>query len=177
MEIPYAKVLIYILTFLVYSYSGYGSGLLSNLRDAVIAAEDVFGDVLKNVATVAKKFKTLHDVFDAAVEENCVFKCPTEGVTPKPNRNHVPKADGCGALGLKIDNTYLPIGEMSKCCNEHDICYDTCNSHKDVCDIEFKHCLYRYCDDNKKVIGETMSKGNNCLLFYQRTCLIVFYSM
>lgn len=156
MEIPYAKVLIYALTFLCYAYSGYGSDLLANLRDAVLAAENVFGDVVKNVITVAKKFRNLHDIFDAAVEENCIFKCPVEGVTPKPDRNHVPKADGCGALGLKIDPTYLPIGEMSKCCNTHDICYDTCNMQKDLCDMEFKNCLYRYCDNHKKSIGDKM---------------------
>lgn len=156
MEIPYTKVLIYGLTFLVYAYSGYGSGILGNLRDAVLAAENVFGDVMKNVITVAKQFKTIHDVFDAAVEENCIFKCPVEGVAPKPHRNHMPKADGCGALGLKIDPAFLPIGEMSKCCNAHDICYDTCNSNKEVCDVEFKRCLYQYCDSHKKNLGGNM---------------------
>ncbi|VEN48914.1 unnamed protein product [Callosobruchus maculatus] len=77
MEIPYGKILVYLLTFLVYIFSGYGSGLLINLRDAVLSAETVFGDVLKNVIHVAKKFRSLHDVFDAAVEEECIFKCPT----------------------------------------------------------------------------------------------------
>lgn len=79
MNIPYGKIVIYILTFVGYAYSGYGSGLLSNLKDAVLAAENVFGDVLKNVVAVAEKFKNLHDVFDAAVDEDCVFKCPGEG--------------------------------------------------------------------------------------------------
>ncbi|KAF5286972.1 hypothetical protein FQR65_LT12370 [Abscondita terminalis] len=168
MQIPYVKVFIYCLTFLVYAYSGYGSGILSNLRDAVLAAENVFGDVMENVITVAKKFKTLHEVFDAAVEEDCIFKCPGDGVTPKPNRNHVAKADGCGALGLKIDSSSLPIGEMSKCCNEHDICYDTCNSNKEACDLDFKRCLYQYCETYKKNIGEKMvtaCKGAAKILF------------
>lgn len=70
------KIAIYSLTFLTYVYSGYGSNVISNLRDAIIAAEAVFGDVFKNVISVAKKFKTVHEVFDAAVEENCVYKCP-----------------------------------------------------------------------------------------------------
>lgn len=76
MEIPVGKIAIYLLTFLAYIYSGCGSGLLTNLRDAVLSAESIFGDVMKNVITVANKFKNLHDVFDAAVEENCVFQCP-----------------------------------------------------------------------------------------------------
>lgn len=76
MNLPYGKLLVYFLTFLGYIYSGYGSGFLNNLRDAVITAETVFGEVFKNVVNVAKKFRTMSDVFDAAVEEDCIFKCP-----------------------------------------------------------------------------------------------------
>lgn len=70
------RIAIYVLTFLTYAYSGYGSNIIHNLRDAIIAAEAVFGDVFKNVIHVARKFQTVHQVFDAAVEENCIFKCP-----------------------------------------------------------------------------------------------------
>lgn len=70
------RIAIYALTFLTYAYSGYGSNLIHNLRDAIIAAEAVFGDVLKNAVYVVRKFQTVHQVFDAAVEETCVFKCP-----------------------------------------------------------------------------------------------------
>jgi secretory phospholipase A2 len=70
------KVAIYGLTFLSYLYTGYGSGIVTNLRDAIIAAEAVFGDVLKNVIHVARKFRSVHDIFDAAVDENCVYRCP-----------------------------------------------------------------------------------------------------
>lgn len=70
------RIAIYALTFLTYAYSGYGSNIIYNLRDAIIAAEAVFGDVFKNLIHVAKKFQTVHQIFDAAVEENCVYKCP-----------------------------------------------------------------------------------------------------
>lgn len=70
------KVFIYALTFLGYAWSGYGAGLISNLRDAVLAAEQVFGDVIQNIITVSKKFKIVHEVFDAAVEEECKYSCP-----------------------------------------------------------------------------------------------------
>lgn len=76
MRFPYMRIAIYALTFLTYAYSGYGSSVISSLRDAIIAAEAVFGDVFGNLITVAKKFKTVHDIFDAAVEENCIYKCP-----------------------------------------------------------------------------------------------------
>ncbi|CAG9856961.1 unnamed protein product [Phyllotreta striolata] len=145
MDIPYGKILVYVLTFMGYIYSGYGSGFLNNLRDAVLTAETVFGDVFHNFVNVAKKFRTMSDVFDAAVEEDCIFKCPNNE-EPRPNRNHIPTADGCGSLGVKIDSNYLPVGEMTKCCDEHDICYDTCRKNKEICDVEFKRCLYKYCD-------------------------------
>jgi secretory phospholipase A2 len=76
MEIPKMKVFIYALTFLGYAWSGYGAGIINNLRDAVLAAEHVFGDVFENIITIAKKFKTVHEVFDAAVEEECRYTCP-----------------------------------------------------------------------------------------------------
>lgn len=35
---------------------------------------------------------------------------------------------------------------MTKCCDAHDICYDTCNTDKERCDVEFRRCLYKFCD-------------------------------
>ncbi|CRL01605.1 CLUMA_CG014167, isoform A [Clunio marinus] len=149
MHFPYMKVLVYVLTFVGYCYSGYGSSILSSLRDAVLSAEIIFGDVFKNVISVSKKFKTVHEIFDSAVEENCVYECP-EKQRPIKNKLHLPSSDGCGSLGMKIDTEYLPAPEMARCCDAHDICYDTCNSDKELCDLEFKRCLYKYCDTFEK---------------------------
>lgn len=72
----------------------------------------------------------------------------------------MPSADGCGSLGMKINTEYLPAIEMENCCNAHDICYDTCNKDKELCDIEFKRCLYNYCDSHEKTtIGSVVAKG------------------
>jgi secretory phospholipase A2 len=76
MRLPYMKILVWVLTFAGYCYSGYGSNVLKSLRDAVLSAEIIFGDVFKNFITLSKKFKTVHEIFDSAVEENCVFQCP-----------------------------------------------------------------------------------------------------
>lgn len=70
------KILVYMLTFVGYCYSGYGSSILSSLRDAVLSTEILFDGVFKNFITISKKFKTVNEIFDSAVEENCVFKCP-----------------------------------------------------------------------------------------------------
>lgn len=86
MEIPYKKLFIYALTFIAYAYTGFGSSMLRNLKDAVLSAESVFGDVFRNFITVAERFRSLHDVFDAAVEEECIFSCP-EGLSPLPSVN------------------------------------------------------------------------------------------
>lgn len=49
---------------------------------------------------------------------------------------------------------------MENCCNAHDVCYDTCNKDKELCDIEFKRCLYNYCDTHEKsTIGSVVAKG------------------
>lgn len=50
---------------------------------------------------------------------------------------------------------------MATCCDDHDICYDTCNKDKELCDLDFKRCLYSYCDKYEKstVGGEVMVKG------------------
>ncbi|KAL4709055.1 hypothetical protein ACJJTC_005916 [Scirpophaga incertulas] len=160
MDIPYKKIFIYVLTFAAYAYTGIGSTMLRNLKDAVLSAESVFGDMFQNVITVAEKFKSLHEVFDAAVEEECIFTC-ADGVKPTRNRNHIPKSDGCGSLGFKISTEYLPLEEMTKCCDEHDICYDTCLNSKEKCDLDFKKCLYNYCDSYKavSVAGDKITKG------------------
>lgn len=76
MRFPYMKILVWVLTFSGYCYSGYGSGVLRSLRDAVLSAEIIFGDVFKNFITLSKKFKTVHEIFDSAIDENCIFKCP-----------------------------------------------------------------------------------------------------
>lgn len=70
------RILVWILTFVGYCYSGYGSSIITSLRDAVMSAEIIFGDVFKNLITVSKNFKTVHEIFDSAVEENCVYQCP-----------------------------------------------------------------------------------------------------
>lgn len=97
------------------------------------------GDVFHNLIAAAKKFTFLNEVFDKAVEENCVYKCPEGkfvyiaiknstlkmyelvGTIPVKNKLHTPAFDGCGSLGMKIDTEYLPSKAMEDCCNDHDI--------------------------------------------------------
>ncbi|VEN48904.1 unnamed protein product [Callosobruchus maculatus] len=46
---------------------------------------------------------------------------------------------------------------MKKCCDAHDICYDTCRKDKEMCDVDFKRCLYKYCETyEKSTAGSTI---------------------
>lgn len=63
-------------------------------------------------------------------------------------------------MGMKIDTEYLPSAEMARCCDSHDICYDSCNSDKELCDLDFKRCLYKFCDTFEKgAAGNVVIKG------------------
>jgi len=76
------------------------------------------------------------------------------------NKFYTPTSDGCGSLGLRISTDYLPAKEMETCCNDHDICYDACNSDKELCDLDFKRCLYKHCDSyEKSIASDLMVKG------------------
>lgn len=141
-----------------------------------------YGEILfQNAIHLAKKFNSVHEIFDAAVEENCHFTCPGgndnfflysndrvqkifsnfTGEKPTRNKFHQPSRDGCGSLGIGISTEYLPAAEMATCCDDHDICYDTCNKDKELCDLDFRRCLYSYCDKYEKstVGGDVMVKG------------------
>lgn len=57
-------------------FSVNGIDILSHLRDAVLSAESIVGDIFSNVVQVVQHFRSFNDVFNAAVEEHCVFRCP-----------------------------------------------------------------------------------------------------
>lgn len=60
---------------------------------------------------------------------------------------------------------------MTKCCDIHDTCYDTCGSDKEVCDMQFKRCLYEYCDSYQpNVGGALMAKGTKYFYFHDKPC-------
>lgn len=79
---------------------------------------------------------------------------------PQRNKFYQPASNGCGSLGLSINTEYLPAAEMETCCHAHDVCYDTCNKDKELCDLDFKRCLYNYCDSyEKSAVGPLVVKG------------------
>ncbi|CAF1215093.1 unnamed protein product [Rotaria sordida] len=57
------------------------------------------------------------------------------------------QANGCGPVTLNIDTFLRNIGEdvLIVCCNEHDLCYDTCGKTQMICDTTFLHCMIEAC--------------------------------
>ncbi|KAK1345664.1 hypothetical protein QTO34_008128 [Cnephaeus nilssonii] len=45
------------------------------------------------------------------------------------------------------------IPSLTKCCNHHDRCYETCGESKNDCDEEFQHCLSKICREVQKTLG------------------------
>jgi len=77
------------------------------------------------------------------VAQTCVFTCSEPSKIPVVKATHDAKifANGCGAPGLKV-NADFPFED---CCHQHDICYSTCNKHKNQCDFEMISCLNTTC--------------------------------
>jgi len=93
---------------------------------------------------------------DSVIAEECLYTCKNNRHVPVAKPGHVASSNGCGSAASGIfDHTETSLIKVergfTKCCNRHDLCYDTCNSDKDLCDIEFKKCLYSVCrsDSNK----------------------------
>ena len=116
-------------------------------------------DGLSNTGTFLKDalhtLKRAHDFAESLIDEDCNFTdCSFMGLKTAPNPAHVKSANGCGSLNLIFDETDAsPVRldkEFTGCCNEHDFCYDTCGSDKDICDLKLKRCLYQVCRSTGK---------------------------
>ncbi|KAL3876610.1 hypothetical protein ACJMK2_034432 [Sinanodonta woodiana] len=98
-----------------------------------------------------KKGMPQHDA-----NEECVYRCK-DGGKPKPRPGHTPSSNGCGSFGLELDTSTLPA--MTKCCDAHDECYDTCNKDKLECDKKFKKCLEKMCTKLEPDLNDDESRG------------------
>ncbi|XP_037992008.1 group XIIA secretory phospholipase A2 [Motacilla alba alba] len=82
----------------------------------------------------------------------CQYKC-SDGSRPVPRYGYKPSPpNGCGSplFGVQFD---IGIPSMTRCCNHHDRCYDTCGNKKNDCDEQFQTCLSKICRDVQKTLG------------------------
>ncbi|XP_072439616.1 group XIIB secretory phospholipase A2-like protein isoform X1 [Chiloscyllium punctatum] len=122
------------------------------------------------IGSIRDSFEAINGYFDSFLEllggRNgvCQYKC-RYGKAPLPRPDYKPpEPNGCSSsfLGLKVPDTLdLGIPAMTKCCNQLDLCYDTCGANKYRCDAKFRWCLYGICSDLKKSLG-FVSKVEAC---------------
>lgn len=82
----------------------------------------------------------------------CHYTCG-DGYKPSARPDYrPPPPNGCGSplFGFQFD---VGIPSMTKCCNLHDRCYDTCGWEKHDCDEEFQVCLETICRNVQRTLG------------------------
>ncbi|XP_028280018.1 group XIIB secretory phospholipase A2-like protein isoform X2 [Parambassis ranga] len=108
--------------------------------------------------SIRNSFQTVHGYFDSLVElvggrdGVCQYRC-RYGELPQPRPGYQQQEpNGCSSslVGFELD---MGIPAMTKCCNQLDVCYDTCGTHKSDCDTKFQLCLHSICSDLKKSLG------------------------
>ncbi|XP_041645555.1 group XIIB secretory phospholipase A2-like protein isoform X2 [Cheilinus undulatus] len=118
------------------------------------------------INSIRNSFQTMHGYFDSLVElvggHNgvCQYRC-RYGEIPQPRPGYqLPEPNGCSSslVGFQLD---LGIPAMTNCCNELDLCYDTCGMSKYDCDSRFRSCLHSICSDVNKSLG-FVSKVEAC---------------
>uniref|UniRef100_A0A4W4F9B0 Group XIIB secretory phospholipase A2-like protein n=2 Tax=Electrophorus TaxID=8004 RepID=A0A4W4F9B0_ELEEL len=123
--------------------------------------------------SIRDSFQAVNNYFDSVVElmggRNgvCQYRC-RYGKAPQARPSYqMPEPNGCTSslLGFQVpDSLDMGIPAMTKCCNQLDICYDTCGSNKYRCDTKFRWCLHSICGDLKKSLG-FVSKVEACEMF------------
>ncbi|XP_018940884.1 group XIIB secretory phospholipase A2-like protein isoform X1 [Cyprinus carpio] len=123
--------------------------------------------------SIRGSFQAVNGYFDSLLELMggrdgvCQYRC-RYGKAPQPRAGYqMPEPDGCSTslLGFQVPNSFdMGVPAMTKCCNQLDICYETCGSNKYRCDTKFRWCLHGICGDLKKSLG-LMSKVEACETF------------
>ncbi|KAM8858820.1 group XIIB secretory phospholipase A2-like protein isoform 2-T2 [Spinachia spinachia] len=116
--------------------------------------------------SIRNSFQSMHGYFESLVELTgghdgvCQYRC-RYGETPQNRPGYqLQEPNGCSSslVGFQLD---LGIPAMTNCCNQLDVCYDTCGTSKNHCDSEFRLCLHDICGDLKKSLG-FVSKVQAC---------------
>ncbi|KAF1477150.1 Group XIIB secretory phospholipase A2-like protein, partial [Pygoscelis antarcticus] len=107
------------------------------------------------IEAIRNSFETVNSYFDSFLEllggKNgvCQYRCRYGQEAAK------------GHFFSLFPQLDLGIPAMTKCCNQLDICYDTCGANKYRCDAKFRWCLHSICSDLKRSLG-FVSKVEAC---------------
>ncbi|XP_019635440.1 PREDICTED: group XIIA secretory phospholipase A2-like [Branchiostoma belcheri] len=113
-------------------------------------------DSLDGLMQGLESLENLFGVVEEAGDLECGYVCKN-GKKPRKNPQHVPRSNGCGSFGLQMDTTSLPA--MTRCCDKHDICYDTCGKNRQDCDDKFKSCLDKMCENLSTTLSKDQYEG------------------
>jgi len=95
------------------------------------------------------------------------FVLPLHSLNPPFNRFRR-QANGCGPVTLNIDKFLHEIGDdvLIVCCNEHDLCYDTCGKKQSTCDTIFLDCMIEACQQLSPASSINRCQNNAQILFW-----------
>ncbi|XP_060727813.1 group XIIB secretory phospholipase A2-like protein isoform X2 [Tachysurus vachellii] len=136
---------------------------------AASSTQDADDESEWGLGSIRGSFQAVNGYFDSLLELMggrdgvCQYRCRF-GKAPQARPGfQMPEPNGCTSslLGFQLD---MGIPAMTKCCNQLDMCYDTCGSNKYRCDTKFRWCLHSICGDLKKSLG-FVSKVEACEAF------------
>ncbi|XP_026795123.1 group XIIB secretory phospholipase A2-like protein isoform X2 [Pangasianodon hypophthalmus] len=142
---------------------------VNQARDAASTTQNAEEDSEWGLSSIRGSFQAVNGYFDSLLELMggrdgvCQYRC-RYGKAPQARPGYqIPEPNGCTSslLGFQFD---MGIPAMTKCCNQLDMCYDTCGSNKYRCDTKFRWCLHSICGDLKKSLG-FVSKVEACEAF------------
>uniref|UniRef100_A0A8K9XFD8 Phospholipase A2 group XIIA n=2 Tax=Oncorhynchus mykiss TaxID=8022 RepID=A0A8K9XFD8_ONCMY len=116
---------------------------------------------LNKIYTIKKDLNVVLDLLGGH-DGMCHYECIDGKVPPSARPGYRPSpTNGCGTplLGFQFD---IGIPSLTKCCNQHHRCYDTCNRDKHDCDDEFQGCLETICRRLQKMLGLAQSVQESC---------------
>ncbi|KAH0623563.1 hypothetical protein JD844_006453, partial [Phrynosoma platyrhinos] len=147
----------------------------STAQQPVLPEESSFSDW--GIGTIRDGFEAVNGYLDFVSEllggKNgvCQYRC-RYGKAPMPRPNYKsPEPNGCSSyfLGLKVPESLdMGIPAMTKCCNQLDVCYDTCGANKYRCDAKFRWCLQSICSDLKRSLGFVSKVEGKCSTYPDR---------
>uniref|UniRef100_A0A3Q3EBU6 Phospholipase A2, group XIIB n=1 Tax=Labrus bergylta TaxID=56723 RepID=A0A3Q3EBU6_9LABR len=121
--------------------------------------------------SIRSSFQTMNGYFDSLVElvggqgGVCQYRCRYGKKIPQSRPGYqLPEPNGCSSslVGFQVNDVLdMGIPAMTKCCDQLDMCYDTCGASKYDCDTKFRSCLHDICSDVNKSLG-FVSKVEAC---------------
>jgi secretory phospholipase A2 len=84
------------------------------------------------------------------------YVCPDPHKTPFPRPGFVPRTNGCGSSKFVYFQPTTPL--LTICCDQHDLCYDTCGVSRAACDGLFLSCMEGVCQAVPDVIENQVCK-------------------